>query len=239
MEFENTFQVQAPADDVWALLLDVERVAPCMPGAQVLERTGENAYKVAVKVKLGPMTMNYKGDVEIVEQDAAARRATLRAKAREARGQGTVQASITMSLAEDGGATTATLHTELQLSGKAASMGRGVIRDVAGSLTDTFARNLAGMVSGNGRAASAAAGEPPPAAAPEEPRAAASPPAGAAEAPPAAAPPPRPDAEPEGLDAGALAASIAAQRLRDPRTVGALLALAALLGFLLGRRSGR
>jgi carbon monoxide dehydrogenase subunit G len=210
-----------------------------MPGAQVLERTGENAYKVAVKVKLGPMTMNYKGDVEIVEQDAAARRATLRAKAREARGQGTVQASITMSLAEDGGATTATLHTELQLSGKAASMGRGVIRDVAGSLTDTFARNLAGMVSGNGRAASAAAGEPPPAAAPEEPRAAASPSAGAAEAPPAAAPPPRPDAEPEGLDAGALAASIAAQRLRDPRTVGALLALAALLGFLLGRRSGR
>ena len=68
MEFENTFDGRRPVDEVWDLLLDVERVAPCMPGAQVLEQTGDDAYKVAIKVKLGPMSMNYKGDVEIVEQ---------------------------------------------------------------------------------------------------------------------------------------------------------------------------
>src|SRR3954470_21700506 len=187
MEFENTFQVQAPVEDVWTLLMDVERVAPCMPGAQVLEQTGDDAYKVAVKVKLGPMTMNYKGDVEILDKDDAARRATMRAKAREARGQGTAQASIAMALQEADGGTTATLVTDLQMSGKAAAMGQGVIRDVAAALTDTFAQNLAGMVEG----APAAAAQPAPTEAPPTTE------APAAEAPPApeaprATPPPPP-----------------------------------------------
>lgn len=80
MEFQNTFVVQAPADQVWATLLDVERIAPCMPGASVLEQTGEDAYKVAVKVKVGPMTMNYMGDIEILERDADTHRATMRSR---------------------------------------------------------------------------------------------------------------------------------------------------------------
>jgi len=84
MRFENQFAVDAPIERVWAALLDVERVAPTVPGAQVLEQTGDDAYKVAVKVKLGPMTMNYKGDVEIVEKDDGSHQATMRAKAKEA-----------------------------------------------------------------------------------------------------------------------------------------------------------
>src|SRR5258705_2832135 len=156
MEFENTFVVQAPVEEVWDLLLDVERIAPCMPGAQVLEQTGDDAYKVAVKVKLGPMTMNYKGDVEIVDKDASAHQATMRAKAKEARGQGTASANIRMALREQDAGTEASIVTEMQMSGKAAAMGQGVIKDVAGSLTDTFAQNLAAMV----RAGGPSAGEP-------------------------------------------------------------------------------
>jgi carbon monoxide dehydrogenase subunit G len=157
MEFENTFLVKAPIEDVWALLLDVERIAPCMPGAQVLEQTGDDAYKVAVKVRLGPMTMNYKGDVAILDKDAAGHQATMSAKAKEARGQGTAQANIRMALRESDGGTAASITTEMSMSGKAAAMGQGVIQDVAASLTDTFARNLAGMIDqGEGEAAAAA-----------------------------------------------------------------------------------
>ena len=150
MEFANTFLVQAPIAQVWALLLDVERTAPCMPGAQVLEQTAERAYKVAVKVKVGPMTMNYKGDVEIVEEDEASHRALMRAKAKEARGQGTASADIQMFLREQHGGTEAAIVTTMQMSGKAAAMGQGVIKDVAAALTRTFAQNLQALVEGEG-----------------------------------------------------------------------------------------
>lgn len=146
MEFTNTFQVEAPIAEVWKLLLDVEQIAPCMPGAQVIEQTADDAYKIAVKVKVGPMTMNYKGDIEIVEKDEAAHRATMQAKAKEARGQGTASADIVMSLSEQAGGTQASIVTSMKISGKAAAMGQGVIKDVAGTLTDTFAENLAGLV---------------------------------------------------------------------------------------------
>src|SRR5215212_8310105 len=100
MEFENSFDVAAPIEEVWTTLLDVDRVAPCVPGAQVLERTGDNAYKVAIKVRVGPMSMQYRGDVEIVEQDPAAHRAVMRTRAREARGQGNADANVVMQLSE-------------------------------------------------------------------------------------------------------------------------------------------
>jgi len=161
MEFENRFTVQAPLEEMWALLLDVERIAPCMPGAQVLEQTGDASYKVAVKVKLGPMTMTYKGDVEIVEQDAAAHRATMKAKAKEARGQGTATADIVMTLHAGADGTEASILTSMQMSGKAAAMGQGVVKDVAANLTDRFADNLAKLVE-DGEAAPA----PEPAAVP-------------------------------------------------------------------------
>src|SRR5437899_6536560 len=134
MEFQNEFDVEAPIDEVWDTVLDVERVAPCVPGAQVLERTGENAYKVGIKVKVGPTASRYDGQVEILEADAAEHRAVMSAKAREARGQGTANARVQMVLSGDGGRSHGTISTDLQLSGRAAAMGRGVIQDVSARL---------------------------------------------------------------------------------------------------------
>src|SRR4051812_41698510 len=148
MEFDNEFEVTAPIDEVWKTMLDVERVAPCVPGAKVVEQTSDNAYKVEIKIKLGPVSMTYKGDVEIVEADETAHRAVLAIKAREARGQGTATAKSELQLAEDGGKTRSKIHTEVSLTGRAASMGRGIIGDVSSKMVDTFADNLAAMLTG-------------------------------------------------------------------------------------------
>src|ERR687884_820407 len=121
MRFENHFDVDAPIDKVWAAVLDVERVAPTVPGAQVLERKSENAYKVAIRVKVGPMSMTYRGEVEITERDDAAHRAVMKARAKEARGQGTADADVTMTLVSRNGGTAATVTTDVQLSGKVAT----------------------------------------------------------------------------------------------------------------------
>lgn len=244
MEFENTFVVRAPVDEVWDLLMDVERIAPCMPGAQVLEQTGDDAYKVAVKVRLGPMSMTYKGDVEIVARDAEAHEASMRAKAKEARGQGTAAAQIRMALREQDGGTAASIITDMQMSGKAAAMGQGVIRDVAAALTDTFAKNLAGLVT---------AGEPAPAPVAAAAATGAAAPAGDGQPAPAAsgpapaprpAPGPRPGAAPPpadaGLPVGQVVASVVAGRLQDPRARAVVAGLVALLllrvGIAIGRR---
>src|SRR5215208_6796955 len=103
MRFENSFDVGAPIETVWDAVLDVERVAPTVPGAQVLERTSDNAYKVGIKVKVGPMSMTYKGEVEITERDEASHRAVMKARAKESRGQGTADADVTMTLSGDNG----------------------------------------------------------------------------------------------------------------------------------------
>src|SRR5215475_11414156 len=102
MEFDNTFAVTAPIDEVWKTMLDVERVVPCVPGARVVEQTGDDAYKVEIKIKLGPVSMTYKGDVEVAEADEDNHRAVLKVKAREARGQGTATAAVQMDLSEEG-----------------------------------------------------------------------------------------------------------------------------------------
>lgn len=149
MRFENSFVVEAPSEEVWEALLDVERVAPCMPGAEVLERTGEDTYKVGIKVKLGPIAMQYRGEVEIVERDPVTRTAVMSAKAKETRGQGFANATIHMSLSGNGSSTEGKIETDVQLSGKAAAMGQGVIQDVSATLVDTFAANLAQMLSGS------------------------------------------------------------------------------------------
>jgi uncharacterized protein len=219
MRFENRFDVDAPLEEVWAALLDVERVAPTVPGAQVLEQTGEDAYKVAIKVKVGPMSMTYRGEVEIVERDEAAHRAVMKARAKESRGQGTANADVTMVLSGENGRTAATVTTDVELSGKIATMGQGVLQDVSGRLVQTFAQNLAAMLEGG----KAPAPEPAPAVEPApEPAAAASPPA------------PEPA---EALDLGSLGGAMVAERLREPRVLVALLAAVALVAFWLGRRS--
>jgi carbon monoxide dehydrogenase subunit G len=235
LRFENQFDVDAPLEQVWEALLDVERVAPTVPGAQVLERTGDDAYKVSIRVKVGPMSMTYRGEVEITERDDAAHRAVMKARAKESRGQGTADADVTMLLSGTNGGTSATVTTDVQLSGKVATMGQGVLQDVSGRLIETFAQNLAAMLGGGaapevvtaaaGPDESSQAGEPPPEPAP--PR----------EPPPEPAPPREPPPEPaEALDLGSLGGAVIAERLRDPRALAALLALVAFVGYRLGRR---
>jgi carbon monoxide dehydrogenase subunit G len=235
VDFENTFRVPAPVDEVYNALLDLERVAPAMPGAQVLEKTGDNSYKVAIKVKLGPVSMTYRGDVTIVDTDPAAHSATLDVKAKEARGQGSATAKVVLSLEEEDGATVGTVKANLQLSGKAASMGRGVIEDVSKQLVQTFADNLAGILETRPAEAEEAATKP------------AAPAAGEGEsdgaaAAPKAPPPPGPKAAPApaeavGLPVLPLVASMVADRMRDPKVLVGVLGGAALLGYLLGRRA--
>ncbi len=220
MEFENEFTVPARIDSVYEALLDLERVAPAMPGAQVLEKTGDDSYKVAIKVKLGPVSMTYRGEVTIVERDPDSHSAVLDVKAKEARGQGTATAKVRLSLEEQGEATLGKMVAEVQLSGKAAAMGRGVIEDVSKRLVQTFAKNLESMLA-----------EQRPETAGAEPEEAASPPKAAPA--PAAAPAPDDD----GLAVLPIAAGVAADRLRDPKVLGAVLGGAVLLGYLIGRRS--
>ena len=146
MQFENEFSVNAPIADVFAVLLDVERVSPCLPGAKVIEQTGDDAYVVGMRVKVGPITMEYKGNVEIVEKDDALHRAVLRGSGKEVRGQGSTEATAEMILTEAAGATRAIVKTDVKLSGRMASMGQGVIADVSKKLVNTFSENLAAMM---------------------------------------------------------------------------------------------
>src|SRR3954454_3627942 len=157
MKFENTFAVDAPIDEVYATLLDVERVAPCVPGAEVLEKTGDDAYKVAIKVPVGPISMTYRGNVEIIDRDESAHRAVMRARARETRGQGTADARVGLSLTQDGATTNGTMVADVQLAGRAAAMGRGVIQDVSAKIVTTFSQHLQARLAGGGGAVEAEA----------------------------------------------------------------------------------
>src|SRR3954463_8863720 len=224
MEFDNTFEVTAPIDEVWKTMLDVERVAPCVPGAKVVEQVSDDAYKVEIKIKLGPVSMTYKGDVEIVEADEGAHRALLAIKAREARGQGTATAKSELKLSEAGSGTRAEVHTDVSLTGRAASMGRGIIGDVSSKMVDTFAENLASMLTAPPPAESGGNG-----AGPATAESAGGGGGGTAtQAPPK--PPPAAQQETE-FDAGALGAELLLARLRDPRVL-AVLAVAALVVLL-------
>jgi uncharacterized protein len=225
MEFDNTFSVTAPIDDVWAAILDVERVAPRVPGARVIEQTGDNAYKVAIKVRLGPLSMTYTGNVTVIEQDDDAHRAVMRANATEARGQGVAEATVELRLTADGEQTRGAIHSDVAISGKAAAMGQGVIGDVSARIIDTFAENLAAMLAGEGEPVTEAASPPR---------------TGAAAAPEVAVSAPAPPQEEEpGLPVLAIAGSVLAGRMRDPRVLAGTLVAVAGLFFALGRRSAR
>jgi len=180
MKFENDFDVEAPIEEVFKAILDVERVAPCVPGAKVVEQTEEDVYKVAIKVKVGPMSMQYSGDVKIVESDPELHRAVMRTRAKEARGQGTADANVEMHLEGDDSRTHGHISTDVKLSGRAAAMGGGVIQDVSARIVDTFAENLAAMLA---EGKSAAVETPAPAAEGKSPT---STPPPAAEEPPEA-----------------------------------------------------
>ena len=143
MRLANQFSVDAPVSAVWDVLVDVERVAPCLPGARVLEKLDGERYRAGMTVKLGPMTLTYEGEVELLERDPAARRARLSGSAREARGQGTANAQVAFALAPQGEGTRAEIEMDVQLSGRAAALGQGVLQPVAEKLVTEFASNLA------------------------------------------------------------------------------------------------
>ena len=143
MEFDNSFTVEKPLDEVWSTMVDLERVVPCVPGARVIDKTGDRAVNAEVQIKLGAMNMNYSGPAEIVEQDDSAHRAVMNARAKEAGGQGNADANVTMELTGSDGATEVALHSQINVTGKAAQMGEGVIVAVTEGMIKEFAQNLA------------------------------------------------------------------------------------------------
>lgn len=156
MRIEDSFRVALPVEDAWRLLLDLERIAPCLPGAQLQEVEGDE-YRGVVKVKVGPITAQYKGAAHLADADDAAHRAVLEASGRETRGQGNASATITMALAEEAGGTRVHLETDLSITGKVAQFGRGILADVSSKLLAQFAANLEREVSEAGAPAPAPA----------------------------------------------------------------------------------
>jgi len=141
MELNNEFRVAVPAAKTWEVLTDVERVAPCLPGATLLTVDGDE-FTGAVKVKVGPITVSYKGNAAFLEKDPAAQRVVLKANGKETRGNGNAAAVVTAQLKDEGDATSVVIKTDLTISGKAAQFGRGVLGDVAGNLIAQFAKAL-------------------------------------------------------------------------------------------------
>jgi carbon monoxide dehydrogenase subunit G len=139
MEIENEFTVAAPADRLWSQLLDVERIAPCLPGAELSEAVDERTWKGKVNMKLGPVSMTFSGTVAIEERDDAAHRVVLRAKGMESKGKGAANAMITSWLEPGAGTTTVKMVSDIQLTGAVAQLSRGLLPEVSRKLTQQFA----------------------------------------------------------------------------------------------------
>ncbi len=140
-KIEDTFRVDLPVEETWRVLLDIERIAPCLPGAQLQEIAGEE-YRGVVKVKVGPITAQYKGAAHFESRDDATHTAVIVGSGRDTRGQGNASATITMTLQSDGTGTVVTVSTDLSVTGKVAQFGRGVMADVSAKLLAQFVANL-------------------------------------------------------------------------------------------------
>ena len=138
VELDHPFSTGKPIEENWQAILDLERLVPCVEGGSVIERTAPESVKAQIKVKLGAMSLTYTGTVAVVEQDPEAHRAVLQVKSREAGGQGHANADVTFSLSDGGG----TIHTAAQITGKAASMGEGVVVSVLDALIKDFTQKL-------------------------------------------------------------------------------------------------
>ncbi len=156
MRLDHSFTVPAPVDEAWRVLLDVPMVAPCLPGAALTEFDGDR-FVGTVKVKLGPITLDYRGFGHFVDRDEAAHRAVIEASGRDVRTAGTAGATVTATLTPDGGSTRVDLATDLTVTGRPAQFGRSMLADVGARLVDQFADRLAARLGGPG------GGEPPPA----------------------------------------------------------------------------
>ncbi|MFF3455177.1 SRPBCC family protein [Streptomyces sp. NPDC002730] len=147
MELQNSFTVPVPVDQAWRVLLDIERVAPCMPGATVDSVDGETV-KGAVKVRVGPITVTYRGTATFQEKDESAHRIVLAAQGKEVRGQGTARATVTGTLADRDGGTAVNVVTDLTITGRPAQFGRGVMAEVGDKLIGRFADCLSQQLAG-------------------------------------------------------------------------------------------
>jgi uncharacterized protein len=149
---ENEFDVAAKPAQVYELMLDPERVATCLPGAEVTGKNDDGSYNAQATVKLGPVKMTYKGTVAVIQSDAAARTASMLAKGSETRGQGTAQATLNMAVTDHEGGSHVTVSADMLITGRVAQMGRGVMQDVARRMIGQMAQNMEALLAG---------GEPP------------------------------------------------------------------------------
>ena len=141
IRLDNTFSLDMSPDQAWALLNDVERIAPYVPGAKLTEIAGDD-YHGTVSVKLGPITAQYKGTATITSRDEGARRLTLTGKGRDIRGQGTASADLVATVVAEGSGSRVNVETDVQVTGKVAQLGRGIMQDVSARLIDQFVANM-------------------------------------------------------------------------------------------------
>jgi carbon monoxide dehydrogenase subunit G len=139
VELDHPFTTSKPIDESWNAILDLERLVPCVQGGTVLEKTAPEAVKAEIKIKMGAMSMKFTGTVSVIEHDAENHRAVMQVKSREAGGQGHANADVVFTLADGGG----NVHTAAQITGKAASMGEGVVSTVLDALIKDFTQKLA------------------------------------------------------------------------------------------------
>src|ERR1700733_2877438 len=158
IELDNTFTVPVPPEQAWDVLLDVERIAPCMPGASVTSVKGDEI-EGQVKVKLGPLSLTYKGTAKFTDKDQAGHAISIEATGKETRGSGTASATVRANLTPGDGAgqTLVSIHTSLNVTGKPAQFGRSLLPGVSGKLSQQFATNLEAMINADSAVADTAA----------------------------------------------------------------------------------
>ncbi len=150
LKFENGFVVDAPIEPTWQTLLDLPRVARCLPGATIEPASEDGSHQGSMRVKVGPVTMDYKGVARLTEVDEAAHVAVFDVKGKEVRGQGSASATIRNSLSQEGDSTRVLVETDLSVTGRPAQFGRGIMQDVAGSMLADFAKKLSELMAAEG-----------------------------------------------------------------------------------------
>lgn len=149
MEMQNSFTVPADIATAWEVLMDVPRIAPCMPGAELTEVVDENHFKGNAKLRVGPVQLRFAGEAELTDVDAQAHTARVSAKGNDTKGRGAAQADVTFALVEEDGSTRVDINTDLNLTGSVAQYGRaaGLISEIAAQIIAEFAKNLEGQLS--------------------------------------------------------------------------------------------
>lgn len=152
MQFENSFEVPLPPAEAWSVLLDVPRIAPCFPGAELTETLGDDRYKGRAGVKVGPVNLFFAGEAQIIDRNDEARTASVKAKGNDTKGRGQASALVSFALVPAGDGSQVLVKTDLTMTGAVAQYGRasGLMKEIAGVLIKQFAENLAGEIKGEG-----------------------------------------------------------------------------------------